>query len=33
VAPDVKEIQVLAGGTINFDSGPQPVVNGEVLNL
>jgi L-ascorbate oxidase len=28
----LKEIQVLAGGTINFDSGPQPVVNGEVLN-
>jgi len=23
---------VLAGGTINFDSGPQPVANGEVLN-
>ena len=28
----LKEIQVLAGGTINFDSGPQPVANGEVLN-
>ncbi|MFB9265330.1 multicopper oxidase domain-containing protein [Bradyrhizobium erythrophlei] len=28
----LKEIQVLAGRTINFDSGPQPVVNGEVLN-
>jgi L-ascorbate oxidase len=28
----LKEIQVLAGGTIGFDSGPQPVVNGEVLN-
>jgi hypothetical protein len=27
-----KEIQVLAGGTINFDSGPQPVAAGEVLN-
>src|SRR5712692_1413934 len=28
----LKEIQVLAGGTIAFDSGPQPVANGEVLN-
>ena len=28
----LKEIQVLAGGTIGFDSGPQPVANGEVLN-
>ena len=28
----LKEIPVLAGGTINFDSGPQPVVNGAVLN-
>ena len=28
----LKEIQVLAGGTINFDSGPQQVVDGEVLN-
>ena len=28
----LKEIQVLAAGTVNFDSGPQPVVNGEVLN-
>ncbi len=28
----LKEIQVLAGGTIGFDSGPQAVVNGEVLN-
>ena len=28
----LKEIQVLAGGTISFDSGPQPVANGEVLN-
>jgi L-ascorbate oxidase len=28
----LKEIQVLAGGTINFDSGPQPVAAGEVLN-
>ena len=28
----LKEIQVLAGGTIGFDSGPQPVVNGEVLH-
>jgi FtsP/CotA-like multicopper oxidase with cupredoxin domain len=28
----LKEIQVLAGGTVNFDSGPQPVANGEVLN-
>jgi len=28
----LKEIQVLAAGTIAFDSGPQPVVNGEVLN-
>ena len=29
----LKEIQILAGGIIGFDSGPQPVVNGEVLNL
>jgi len=28
----LKEIQVLAGGTIGFDSGPQHVANGEVLN-
>jgi L-ascorbate oxidase len=28
----LKEIQVLAAGTVNFDSGPQPVVDGEVLN-
>src|SRR4051794_15507241 len=28
----LKEIQVLAAGTVDFDSGPQPVVNGEVLN-
>jgi hypothetical protein len=28
----LKEIQVLAVGTIGFDSGPQPVANGEVLN-
>jgi L-ascorbate oxidase len=28
----LKEIQVLAGGTVNFDSGPQPVAAGEVLN-
>ena len=28
----LKEIQVMAAGTINFDSGPAPVVNGEVLN-
>jgi L-ascorbate oxidase len=28
----LKEIQVLPAGTINFDSGPQPVANGEVLN-
>src|SRR6202030_4757333 len=28
----LKETQVLAAGTVNFDSGPQPVVNGEVLN-
>jgi L-ascorbate oxidase len=28
----LKEIQVLAGGTIGFDSGPQRVANGEVLN-
>jgi FtsP/CotA-like multicopper oxidase with cupredoxin domain len=28
----LKEIQVLAGGTIGFDSGPQRVVDGEVLN-
>jgi L-ascorbate oxidase len=28
----LKEMQVLAGGTIAFDSGQQPVVNGEVLN-
>src|SRR5215470_6553729 len=28
----LKETQVLAAGTIGFDSGPQPVVNGEVLN-
>jgi len=28
----LKEIQVLAAGTIAFDSGPQPVANGEVLH-
>jgi L-ascorbate oxidase len=28
----LKEIQVLAGGTIGFDSGPQPTAPGEVLN-
>jgi FtsP/CotA-like multicopper oxidase with cupredoxin domain len=28
----LKEIQVLAAGTVDFDSGSQPVVNGEVLN-
>ena len=28
----LKETQVLAGGTIGFDSGQQPVANGEVLN-
>jgi FtsP/CotA-like multicopper oxidase with cupredoxin domain len=28
----LKEIQVLAGGTVVFDSGPQPVAEGEVLN-
>ncbi|GAC1330645.1 MAG: hypothetical protein NVSMB20_00390 [Bradyrhizobium sp.] len=28
----LKEVQVLAGGTIAFDSGPRPVANGEVLN-
>jgi L-ascorbate oxidase len=28
----LKETQVLAAGTIGFDSGPQPVVNGEILN-
>ncbi|MEA3023289.1 MAG: hypothetical protein QOK01_2141 [Alphaproteobacteria bacterium] len=28
----LKEIQVLAAGTVQFDSGPQPVANGEVLN-
>ncbi len=28
----LKEIQVLAKSTIGFDSGPQPVANGEVLN-
>jgi FtsP/CotA-like multicopper oxidase with cupredoxin domain len=28
----LKEIQVLPGGTINFDSGPQSVAAGEVLN-
>jgi len=28
----LKEVQVLAAGTVNFDSGPQPVRNGEVLN-
>jgi len=25
----LKEIQVLAAGTVNFDSGPQPVANGD----
>ena len=28
----LKEVQVLAAGTVNFDSGPQRVGNGEVLN-
>ena len=28
----LKEIQVLAAGTVQFDSGPQSVRNGEVLN-
>lgn len=28
----LKEIQVLPGGVINFDSGPQPTSPGEVLN-
>jgi L-ascorbate oxidase len=28
----LKEIQVLPGGVINFDSGPQPTAPGEVLN-
>jgi FtsP/CotA-like multicopper oxidase with cupredoxin domain len=28
----LKEIQVLPAGTINFDSGPQTVADGEVLN-
>lgn len=28
----LKEMQVLAAGTVNFDSGPQPVASGEVLN-
>lgn len=28
----LKDIQVLAGGTINFDSGPQKVADGEVLH-
>ena len=28
----LKEMQVVAAGTVQFDSGPQPVVNGEVLN-
>jgi FtsP/CotA-like multicopper oxidase with cupredoxin domain len=28
----LKEIQVLTAGTIRFDSGPQKVVDGEVLN-
>lgn len=28
----LKETQVLPAGTIGFDSGPQPVVNGEILN-
>jgi L-ascorbate oxidase len=28
----LKDMMVLAGGTINFDSGPQIVVDGEVLN-
>ena len=28
----LKEIQVLAKGTVNFDSGPQAVADGEVLN-
>lgn len=28
----LKDIQVVAAGTVQFDSGPQPVVNGEVLN-
>lgn len=28
----LKETQVLAASTIGFDSGPQPVANGEILN-
>jgi FtsP/CotA-like multicopper oxidase with cupredoxin domain len=28
----LKDIQVLAAGTLDFDSGPQPVAKGEVLN-
>ncbi len=28
----LKEIMVLAAGTVDFDSGPQTVANGEVLN-
>jgi len=28
----LKETQVLAAGTVDFDSGPQPVADGEVLN-
>jgi len=28
----LKEIQVLAAGTVDFDSGPQTVANGEVLS-
>ena len=28
----LKEMQVLAAGTVNFDSGPQTVKDGEVLN-
>src|SRR5262249_46594328 len=28
----LKETQVLAAGTVGFDSGPQPVADGEVLN-
>jgi FtsP/CotA-like multicopper oxidase with cupredoxin domain len=28
----LKDIEVLAAGTVNFDAGPAPVANGEVLN-
>jgi L-ascorbate oxidase len=28
----LKDIEVMAAGTVNFDAGPAPVANGEVLN-